>query len=87
MPQLNRFPSFQQAHEDDMIEQGDDGITFSLFPSYQLPGEVDRPGDQWRINEAASIKDPSIAVVPVVLSAAPAPLILTNKRQARTTEP
>ncbi len=86
MPQLNRFPSFQQAHQDDMIEQGDD-ITFSLFPSYQLPDEVDLPEDQWRINEAALIKDPSIAVVPVVLSATPAPLILTNQHQARTTEP
>lgn len=87
MPQLNRFPSFQQAHEDDMIEQENDDITFSLFPSYQLPGEVDLPENQWRINETALIKDPSIAVVPVVLSAAPAPLILTNQRQARTTEP
>ena len=75
MPHVNQFSSFQYAGEDDLIEQEDEDFTYSLYPSFQEAYETDLA------------EDPSIEVVPVVISTAPVPLLLTGKRPANTTGP
>src|SRR5260370_28819682 len=73
MPHVNQFSSFQYAGEDDLIEQEDEDITFSLYPSFQETYETELA------------EDPLIEVVPVVISTAPVPLLLTGKHRANTT--
>src|SRR5215472_14336213 len=75
MPHVNQFSSFQYAGEDDLIEQEDEDFTYNLYPSFQEAYETDLA------------EDPSIAVVPVVISTAPVPLLLTGKHRANTTGP
>ncbi len=75
MPHVNQFSSFQYAGEDDLIEQEDEDITFSLYPSFQETYETELA------------EDPSIEVVPVVISTAPVPLLLTGKHRVNTTGP
>src|SRR5260370_7693267 len=75
MPHVNQFSSFQYAGEDDLIEQEDEDITFSLYPSFQETYETELA------------EDPLIEVVPVVISTAPVPLLLTGKHRANTTGP
>src|SRR5438105_5587611 len=70
--QVNHFSSFQYADDDDLIEQEDEDLTFSLYPSFQETDDTDLA------------EDPSIEVVPVVISAAPVPLLLTGKRRVNT---
>ena len=73
MRQVNQFSSFRYADDEDLIEQEDEDLTFSLYPSFQETYETDL------------VEDPSIEVVPVVISTAPVPLLLTGKRQVNTT--
>ncbi len=75
MPHVNQFSSFQYTGEDDLIEQEDEDITFSLYPSFQETYETELA------------EDPSIEVVPVVISTAPVPLLLTGKHRVNTTGP
>jgi len=72
MRYVNQFSSFQYAGEDDLIEQEDEDLTYSLYPSFQEAYETDLE------------EDPSIEVVPVVISTAPVPLLLTGKHPANT---
>ena len=72
MQHVNQFSSFQYADEDELIEQESGDLTYSLYPSFQEVYETDLE------------EDPSIEVVPVVISTAPIPLILTGKHQANT---
>ena len=73
MPQVIQFSSFQYADDDDLIEQEDEDITYSLYPSFQETYETDLA------------EDPSIEVVPVVISTTPVPLLLRGKRRVNTT--
>jgi soluble lytic murein transglycosylase-like protein len=73
MRQVNQFSSFQYAEDDDLIEQEDEDLTFSLYPSFQETYETDLA------------EDPSIEVVPVVISATPVPLLLRGMRRVNTT--
>src|SRR6266567_4233834 len=66
MPHVNQFSSFQYADDDDLIEQEDEDLMFSLDPSFQESYETDLA------------EDPSIEVVPVVISTTPIPLLLTE---------
>ncbi len=75
MPHVNQFSSFQYAGEDDLIEQEDEDFTYSLDPSFQETYETELA------------EDPSIEVVPVVISTAPVPLLLTGKHRVNTTGP
>src|SRR6266567_1176138 len=72
MPHVNQFSSFQYADDDDLIEQEDEDLMFSLDPSFQESYETDLA------------EDPSIEVVPVVISTTPIPLLLTGKRRVNT---
>ncbi len=73
MPQVNQFSSFRYADDDDLIEQEDEDITYSLYPSFQETYETELA------------EDPSIEVVPVVISTTPVPLLLTGQRRVNTT--
>ncbi len=74
MPQVNQFSSFRYADDDDLIEQEDEDITYSLYPSFQETYETELA------------EDPSIEVVPVVISTTPVPLLLTGQRRVNTTD-
>ncbi len=41
MPQVNQFSSFRYADDDDLIEQEDEDITYSLYPSFQETYETE----------------------------------------------
>src|SRR5215471_13877336 len=76
MLQVNQFSSFQYADDDDLNEQEDEDLTYSLYPSsFRETYETDLADD------------PSIEVVPVVISTSPIPLLLTGKPQVQITGP